>query len=48
MLGGGGLCSKCELYIHHIVGDCSFAIYIVLLVQVSNGRRVVMVTHGSM
>ena len=43
----GGSVANVGYMLHYIVGDYSFTSIIILLVQVSNGRRVVMVTCGS-
>ena len=45
MLGGGGSVANVGYRLHDSVGGYSFALDIVLLVQVSDGRQVV-VKHG--
>ena len=45
--GGGGGVANVGFMLHYIGGDYSFTSDIILLVHVSSGRRVVMVTRGS-
>ena len=44
----GPCVANVDFMLHYIVGDYSFTSDIILLVHVSNGRRIVMVTRGSM
>ena len=45
--GGGGSVANVGFMLHYTGGDYRFTSYIILLVHVSSGRRVVMGTRGS-